>query len=504
MSQQSKEVLVLVESLANTRNIGKEAIFEALEEALASAAQKHHAQLEGDEELTVRVEIDRLSGEQHTFRTYTVIDPNDPANAECSPANTLTAEQAEALTGKPHQVGDVIDEPLESVEMTGRKGAATAKSVILQAMRIAEKKRQADLFRSKVGTLISGVVKWARDRVILDLGDGVEAVLPKEEQIPGETLRIGDRVRAYLVSVNFDVRGPQILVSRSCVEMLVQLFRLEVPEIGEDVIQIKAAARDPGSRSKIAVKTNDGRIDPIGACIGMRGSRVQAVSGELGGERVDIILWDDNPAQLVINAMAPAEIESIIVDEVHHVIDMAVQDEQLSQAIGRNGQNVRLASQLTGWVLNVMSTEAFANKSNAASMKTLQYFVHHLDIDEPVAELLIQAGFTTLEELAYVPIDELLAIEGFDEEIVDELRTRASNALLAKALNDETSIADDLLMMDGVTPELAKQFAAMGILTMDDLAEQSIDELLEIKGMDKETAGKLIMTAREPWFRDEN
>jgi N utilization substance protein A len=433
-----------------------------------------------------------------------VIDPNDPANAECSPANTLTPEQAEALTGKPHQVGDVIDEPLESVELTGRKGAAIAKSVILQAMRIAEKKRQADLFRSKVGTLISGVVKWARDRVILDLGDGVEAVLPKEEQIPGETLRIGDRVRAFLVSVNFDVRGPQILVSRSCVEMLVQLFRLEVPEIGEEVIQIKAAARDPGSRSKIAVKTNDGRIDPIGACIGMRGSRVQAVSSELGGERVDIILWDDNPAQLVINAMAPAEIESIIVDEVHHVIDMAVQDEQLSQAIGRNGQNVRLASQLTGWVLNVMSIEAFANKANATSMKTLQYFVHHLDIDEPVAELLIQAGFTTLEELAYVPVDELLAIEGFDEEIVDELRTRASNALLAKALNDETSIADDLLMMDGVTPELAKQFATMGILTMDDLAEQSIDELLEIKGMDKETAGKLIMTAREPWFRDEN
>ena len=411
--------------------------------------------------------------------------------------------EAEQLTGEKHQIGDNIEEVLPSIEMTGRKGAATAKSVIQQAMRIAEKKRQADLFRSKVGSLISGVVKWARDRVILDLGDGVEAVLPKEEQIPGETLRIGDRVRAYLVSVNFDVRGPQILVSRACVEMLVQLFRLEVPEISEEVIQIKSAARDPGSRSKIAVKTNDGRIDPIGACIGMRGSRVQAVSGELGGERVDIILWDDNPAQLVINAMAPAEIESIIVDEVRHVIDMAVSDEQLSQAIGRNGQNVRLASQLTTWTLNVMSMDAFANKANAESMKTLQYFVHHLDIDEPVAELLIQAGFTTLEEVAYVSTQELLAIEGFDEEIVDELRTRASNALLAKALNDEATVSDDLLMMDGMTPELAKQLAAMSILTMEDLAEQSIDELLEIKGMDRETAGKLIMTAREPWFREE-
>lgn len=497
---QSKEVLVLVESLANTRNIGKEAIFEALEEALASAAQKHHAQLLG-EELTVRVEIDRHTGEQRTYRTYIVIDPNDPASVEIPEDAYLTVEEAEKLTGETHQVGDHIDQPLESIEMTGRKGAATAKSVILQAIRIAEKKRQADLFRAKVGTLISGVVKWARDRVILDLGDGVEAVLPKEEQIPGETLRIGDRVRAYLVSVNFDIRGPQILVSRACVEMLTQLFTLEVPEISEEVIQIKAAARDPGSRSKIAVKTNDGRIDPIGACIGMRGSRVQAVSGELGGERVDIILWDDNPAQLVINAMAPAEIESIIVDEVHHVIDMAVQDEQLSQAIGRNGQNVRLASQLTGWELNVMSVEAFANKASTTSMKSIQYFVHHLDIDEAVAELLVQAGFTNLEELAYVSIDELLAIEGFDEEIAEELRTRASNALLSKALNTEKCIDDDLLMMDGVTPELAKKFAETGILTMEDLAELSIDDLMEIDGIDRETAGKLIMTAREPWFR---
>jgi len=501
---QNKEVLVLVESLANTRNIGKEAIFEALEEALASAAQKHHEQLHGIEGMGVRVDIDRYTGDQFTYRIYHVIDPLDPANAECSPASSLTPEQALALTGKAYKVGDIIEEPLESVQMTGRKGAATAKSVIQQAMRIAEKKRQADLFRTKVGSLISGVVKWARDRVILDLGDGVEAVMPKEEQIPGETLRMGDRVRAYLVSVDFDVRGPQILVSRARVDMLVQLFRLEVPEIGEDVIQIKAAARDPGSRSKIAVKTNDGRIDPIGACIGMRGSRVQAVSGELGGERVDIILWDDNPAQLVINAMAPAEIESIVVDEVHHVIDMAVRDDQLSLAIGRNGQNVRLASQLTGWALNVLSVEAFANKTNAESMKMIQYFVNQLDIDESVAELLIQAGFSTLEELAYVSADELLAIEGFDEDIVDELRTRASNALLAKALNDEPQVTDELLMMEGVTPELAQHFATMGILTMDDLAEQSVDDLLEIEGMDRKTAGKLIMTAREPWFRELN
>lgn len=499
----SKEVLVLVESLANTRNIGKEAIFQALEEALASAAQKHHAQLLEDESIEVRVDIDRDTGEQYTYRIYHVIDTDDPALIECDPETYISVEEATALTGKPQVIGDVIEIPLESVQMTGRKGAATAKGVIQQAMRIAEKKRQADMFRGKVGSLISGVVKWARDRVILDLGDGVEAVMPKEEQIPGETLRIGDRVRAFLVSVGFDIKGPQILVSRASVDMLVQLFRLEVPEIGEEVIQIKAAARDPGSRSKIAVKTNDGRIDPIGACIGMRGSRVQAVSGELGGERVDIILWDDNPAQLVINAMAPAEIESIIVDEANHVIDMAVREEQLSQAIGRNGQNVRLASQLTGWVLNVMSIEAFANKTNAESMKTIQYFVNYLDIDEQVAELLVDAGFTHLEELAYVPVAELLAIEGFDEEIVDELRTRASNALLTKALNDEPTVEDDLLTMEGVTPELAKLFASKGILTMEDLAEQSIDDLMELEGMDKTTAGKLIMTARAPWFKNE-
>ena len=329
--------------------------------------------------------------------------------------------------------------------------------------------------------------------------------MPRIEMLPQEMFRPNDRVRAYLYDILDNVRGPQLLVSRVRKEMLIELFRIEVPEIGENVIEIKAAAREPGNRAKIAVKTNDGRIDPIGACVGMRGARVQAVSSELGGERVDIVLWDDNPAQLVINAMAPADISSIVVDEDHQTMDLAVQKDHLSQAIGRNGQNVRLASQLTGWALNVMTVEEFENKSQEESTKVIKLFTSALEIDEEIAQLLVANGFSSLEEIAYVPKEELIAIEEFDEDIVEELRNRANNILLTQALSSGHGLGGSpdasLLTMEGMTDELAHRLAAIGVTSMDELAEQSVDELLEIEGMTEQQAGALIMKAREPWFQ---
>jgi len=499
----NKEVLVLAQSLANTRNISLDAIIEALETALAAATRKHHHQLTG-EDIEVRVSIDKETGEQSTFRCYHVIDDN---NFEDDIILTIHLTLDEAQEKKPDaKIGDILEEPIESVETTGRKGAATAKGVIQQAIRIAERKKQVADYAGKVGGLVNGLVKKvSREFIVIDLGENVEAVMPREEMIPHETLRIGDRVRAYLYSAKYEAKGAQIFVSRSRPEMLTELFRLEVPEIGEDVITIKGAARDAGSRSKIAVKTNDGRIDPIGACVGMRGSRVQAVSRELGEERIDIILWDDNPAQLVINAMAPAEIESIVVDEDTHTIDLAVSEDYLSQAIGKNGQNVRLASELTGWKINVMSTDAAKQKTEDEAKSTVELFVEHLDLDEEVAALLVEEGFSTLEELAYVPFEELLEIEDFDEEIAEELQARAKDALLTQALTraDGEKPADDLLNMEGMTEDLAYQLAAKSICTMEDLAEQAVDDLLDIKGIDKELAAKLIMKAREPWFKED-
>jgi len=501
----NKEVLVLAQSLANTRNISLEAIIEALETALAAAARKHYAQMNNGEDIEVRVSINPETGEQLTFRRYHVIDDNNFEDDIIATVHLTLDEAREMKTDA--EIGDVIEEPLEGVEVTGRKGAATAKGVIQQAIRIAERKKQVEDYINKVNTLVTGLVKKVtREFIVIDLGENVEGVMPKEEMIPHETLRIGDRIRAYLYSANYEVRGAQIFVSRSRPEMLVELFRLEVPEIGEDVIQIKGAARDPGSRSKIAVKTNDGRIDPIGACVGMRGSRVQAVSRELGEERIDIILWDDNPAQLVINAMAPAEIESLVVDEDSHSIDLAVSEEYLSQAIGKNGQNVRLASELTGWTLNVMSTDAAKEKTEQETKSSLTFFMEQLDIDEEIATVLVQEGFTTLEELAYISLDELQEIEGFDEEIAEELQQRAKDALLTKALTqaDGEKPADDLLNMEGMDKDTAYKLAATGIITMEDLAELAVDDLLDIEGMDKELAAKLIMKAREPWFQESN
>ncbi len=351
--------------------------------------------------------------------------------------------------------------------------------------------------------------KSSRDSIILDLGGNAEALITREHMIIRESVRQNDRIRAYLLGVNEENRGPQLFASRACPEMLIELFKIEVPEIGEELIEIKGAARDPGSRAKIAVKTNDQRIDPVGACVGMRGARVQAVSNELAGERIDIVLWDDNPAQLVINAMQPAEVASIVVDEESHTMDIAVEDESaLAQAIGRSGQNIRLASELTGWELNVMTLDDAQSKQQQEVEHALQMFVELLGVDEDVAEVLVEEGFSSLEEVAYVPTEEMLSVEGFDEDVVEALRQRAKDALLTRALVSEEKFeqaepADDLLNMDGMDRDLAVELASRGIVTMEDLAEQAVDDLLEIEGMSEERAAQLIMTARAPWFEGE-
>ena len=415
------------------------------------------------------------------------------------------AEAQERVPGI--DLGGHFEELMPSIEF-GRIAAQTARQVIMQKVREAERRLVIEQFKSKLGQLVYGTVKKVtRDNIIIDLGGKAEAFMPRNEMLPQEMFRPNDRVRAYLYEIIDNVRGPQLLVSRVRKEMLIELFRIEVPEIGENIIEVKAAAREPGNRAKIAVKTNDGRIDPIGACVGMRGARVQAVSSELGGERVDIILWDDNPAQLVINAMAPADISSIVVDEDSHTMDLAVHKDQLSQAIGRNGQNVRLASQLTGWTLNVMTAEDFEEKGQEESIKIVKLFTLALEIDEEIAQLLVANGFSSLEEVAYVPKEELLAIEEFDEEIVEELRNRANDTLLTQALTSGQGLSGvpdaTLLSMEGMSDELAQRLATIGITTMEELAEQSVDELLDIVGMTVEKASALIMKAREPWFQSD-
>jgi N utilization substance protein A len=381
--------------------------------------------------------------------------------------------------------------------------------VIVQKVREAERAKVVEQYQDRKGELLAGTVKKVtRDNVIVDLGNNAEALLPRENLIPRESYRMGDRVRAVLEEVRGEGRGPQLVLSRTSNAMLIELFRIEVPEIAEEVIEIRAAARDPGIRAKIAVKTNDGRIDPVGACVGMRGSRVQAVTNELGGERVDIILWDDNPAQLVINAMAPAEVASIVIDEESHSMDVAVAEEALAMAIGRNGQNVRLASELTGWTLNVMSEAEAAAKQQTEVGAVVDMFIKHLDIDEELAEILVDEGFTSIEEVAYVPEEEMLEIEEFDEELVTALRSRAKDALINLAIASEEQLGDaepaeDLLNMDGMERALAYQLAAHGIVTMEDLAEQAVEDLLEVEGLTEEKAAELIMTARAPWFAQE-
>ena len=400
------------------------------------------------------------------------------------------------------KAGEVIEEKIESIEF-GRIAAQTAKQVIVQKVREAERAQVVDAYREKVGEIISGTVKKVtRDSVIVDLGNNAEALLPREHIIPRETFRMGVRLRALLKEIRTENRGPQLMLSRTDPQMLIELFRIEVPEISEQLIDVMAAARDPGSRAKIAVRSKDKRIDPQGACIGMRGSRVQAVSGELGGERVDIVLWDDNPAQFVINAMAPAEVASIIVDEDSRTMDIAVAEDNLAQAIGRGGQNVRLASQLTGWTLNVMTEADINAKQQAETGDIIQRFIDELDVDEELAQVLVEEGFTSLEEVAYVPMEEMLNIDGFDEDIVNELRTRAKDRLLTRAIatEEQKSPSEDLLTLDGMDPQLASALAQRGVVNREELAEQSIDDLLDINGMTEERAGKLIMAARAHWF----
>lgn len=494
----TKEILLVAEAVSNEKGVSEDIIFEAIELALATATKKRY-----DEDSDIHVTINRKTGDYVTVRRWLVVPDDELALL----GTQLTTE--EAIEKEPSLVpGDVFEETVENVGF-GRIAAQTAKQVIVQRVREAERAQIVDQYRGRVGELVAGSVKKVtRDNIIVDLGNNAEGLLPRGNLVGRETFRVNDRLRAILTEISTEIRGPQLILSRSCSEMLIELFRIEVPEIAEGVIQIRAAARDPGSRAKIAVKTNDQRIDPVGACVGMRGSRVQAVSNELDNERVDIILWDDNPAQLVINAMSPAEVESIVVDEDTHTMDVAVSEDNLAQAIGRSGQNVRLASELTGWMINVMSTEEAQEKQEAEVGQVLQLFVERLDVDEDVAEVLVEEGFTTLEEVAYVPLEEMMAIEGFDEEISEELRARAKDALLTMAIASEEQLganepADDLLNMEGMDRHLAFILASRGIVTMEDLAEQGVDDLMEIPEMDEERAGSLIMTARAPWFAEE-
>ncbi|WNO08214.1 transcription termination factor NusA [Teredinibacter sp. KSP-S5-2] len=490
-----KEILLVADAVSNEKGVDREIIFQAIELALASATKKRY-----DENADIQVTVDRKTGDYVTVRRWEVM----PDDILAELGTQFTIEEAHEKDTS-LQAGDVYEEVVENIEF-GRIAAQTAKQVIVQKVREAERAQVVDEYRERVGELISGTVKKVtRDNIIVDLGGNAEGLLPREELVGREVFRMNDRVRAILIDVRPDARGPQLFLSRACPEMLIELFKIEVPEIAEEVIALKAAARDPGSRAKIAVSTNDGRIDPVGACVGMRGSRVQAVSNELGNERIDIVLWDDNPAQFVINAMAPAEIESIVVDEETGSMDVAVAEENLAQAIGRGGQNVRLASELTSWEINVMSVEDWNEKQEAEAGSSKDVFIEALDVDEEVAEVLVDEGFTTLEEVAYVPMEEFLSIEGFDEDIANELRNRAKDALLTQALANEEKVvsaepAEDLVTMEGMDDVLAKELALRGVICMEDLAEQSVDELMEIDGMDEERAASLIMKAREPWF----
>ncbi|EAW5199487.1 transcription elongation factor NusA [Salmonella enterica subsp. enterica serovar Derby] len=498
----NKEILAVVEAVSNEKALPREKIFEALESALATATKKKYEQ-----EIDVRVEIDRKSGDFDTFRRWLIVEE------VTMPTKEITLEAAR-FEDESLNVGDYVEDQIESVTFD-RITTQTAKQVIVQKVREAERAMVVDQFRDQEGEIVTGVVKKVnRDNISLEIksegmAGNAEAVILREDMLPRENFRPGDRIRGVLYAVRPEARGAQLFVTRSKPEMLIELFRIEVPEIGEEVIEIKAAARDPGSRAKIAVKTNDKRIDPVGACVGMRGARVQAVSTELGGERIDIVLWDDNPAQFVINAMAPADVASIVVDEDKHTMDIAVEAGNLAQAIGRNGQNVRLASQLSGWELNVMTVDDLQAKHQAEAHVAIEIFTKYLDIDEEFATVLVEEGFSTLEELAYVPMKELLEIDGLDEPTVEALRERAKNALATLAQDQEASLgdnkpADDLLNLEGLDRDMAFKLAARGVCTLEDLADQGIDDLADIEGLTDEKAGELIMAARNIcWFGDE-
>jgi len=485
-----KEVLLLVDALSREKNVPKETVFAALEMALASATKKRFA-----DDVDVRISIDRETGEYDAFRRWTVVPDEEHEEPSRQIAITDAPERGENLA-----LGDIVEEPLDTVPF-GRIGAQAAKQVILQKIRDAEREQILNDFLDREDNLLTGTVKRIeRGNAIVESGR-IEGVIPRDQLIQKEMLRVGDRVRAYVQKIDRTAKGPQLILSRVSPEFLARLFELEVPEIEEGLIEIKAAARDPGIRAKIAVKSNDPRLDPHGTCIGMRGSRVTAVTNELAGERVDIVLWSDDPAKLVVNALAPAEVQSIVVDEDKHSMDVVVDEENLAIAIGRSGQNVRLASELTGWHLNLMSVEE--SQSKREEVRVRAQFMEKLDVDEEVADILVAEGFTSLEEVAYVPITEMMEIDAFDEDTVNELRSRARNALLTEAIVREESVEnveEALLSLEGMDTEIASKLAAAGITTRDGLADLAGDELVEITGIDETRAQALIMKARAHWF----
>lgn len=492
----SKEMLLVADAVANEKGVPRGVIFDALEAALASAAKRKHG---GD--ILTRVSINRVTGAYETFRRWEVIADDQPLEfPERQTALTVAREDNPEI-----EIGGFVEEPIENAEF-GRIAAQAAKQVIVQRVREAERGQVVDQYKEKVGTLVTGIIKRIeRGHIYLDLGANAEAIVLRERVIPRENFRAGDRIRGILYDVRSEARGPQLFVSRTAPEFMMELFKLEVPEVGQGVVNVMAAARDPGDRAKIAVRANDNRTDPVGACIGMQGSRVKAVSNELNGERIDIVLWNDNPAQFVINAMAPAEVQSIVVDEEKHSMDLAVAEDKLSQAIGRGGQNVRLASKLTGWQLNVMTQAQAQAKSEAESTQAVQLFVDNLQVDEEIAAILVREGFSTVEEVAYVPAGELLNIDEFDEDLVEELRARARDALLTEMIAKEEALEehkpdDSLLAVEGMDEATAYAMAAAGIRTRDDLADLATDELTDVEGMTEERAAALIMAARAPLF----
>ncbi len=496
----SKEILLVADAVSNEKGVEKEIIFEAIEAALASATRRRHG-----EDIDVRVSIDRETGDYETFRRWLVFE--DESDQLEFPDRELRMQDAVDVDPAA-EPGGYVEEPMESVEF-GRIAAQTAKQVIVQKVREAERAQVVEEYQDRTAELVSGLVKRVdRNGVYVDLGGNAEGFISRDNLIPREPTRPQDRIKGFLYEVRSEPRGPQLFLTRTSPEFLIELFKLEVPEVGQGLIDIMAAARDPGLRAKIAVRSNDRRIDPVGDCVGMRGSRVQAVSNELAGERVDIILWDENPAQFVVNAMSPADVTSIVVDEEAHSMDIAVDEEKLSQAIGRGGENVRLASELTGWELNVMTEEDADRKTEEEASQLTALFTDKLDVDEEVANILVQEGFSSIEEVAYVPAGELANIEEFDDEIVAELRNRARDVLLTQAIASEEKIdeaepAEDLLSLDGMDKGLAYMLASNGVVTREDLAEQAVDDLRDIEGLDEERAAKLIMAARAHWFEAE-
>ena len=494
----SKEILYVAEALSNEKNVSKEVIFEAIEIALATATRKKHRK-----DMDVKVVIDTQTGTYRSYRRWEVVTDEDFEFDD----KQITIEDAQ-VDDPSVEIGDILEEEMDSIEF-GRIAAQTAKQVILQKVREAERMQVVERYENRIGEILNGVVKRAdRGHIFLDLGNKVEAIIPRDRGIPREMVRRGDRLRGMLVEVNKENRGPLLTLSRGASDFLIELFKIEVPEIDQNLIEIKGAARDPGFRAKIAVFSADSKLDPIGACVGMRGSRVMSVSNELGGERIDIISWNEDPALYAINAMAPAEIESIVVDEERHSIDVAVADDKLSQAIGRGGQNVRLASELTGWNINVMTAKEASEKNQSEAMAFVEIFLEALDIDEDMSVLLVQEGFSSVDEIAYVDESELLSVEGFDEDIVAELRQRARDALLTQLILKEEKLeeskpAEDLLQLDGMDDKLAYILATKEIITRDDLADLATDELMEITDLTEAQAAELIMEARKHWFEEE-